>query len=162
MQSVLSRDLKESLDTRKQVEIFSDFLRTTRKPTLQFSQKQSSNYKDSLIRITSTPVKEESRKPRISCRQAFDALSRQWYEETFVLSSTTEICSHNAYLEIINMGDKVLPFILEDLQKSPNHWFSALRSITGSDPVLPEQRGRMKQMAKAWIDWGFENGYLNH
>ncbi len=162
MQSVLSRDLKESLDTRKQVEIFSDFFRKTRKQTSQVSQKQSSSYKDSLIRITSTPVKDESRKTRINSRQKFDAFSRQWHEETFVLSSTTEICSHNAYLEIINMGDEVLPFILEDLKKSPDHWFSALRSITGSDPVLPEQRGRMKQMTKAWIDWGFENGYLNH
>jgi hypothetical protein len=146
---VTVRDLKQFLDRRKQVEIPPVFLKLV------------NNYKNLQPRVTSKIAKDNARKTRVNPRQAFKALSRQWHEETFVLSSTTEICSHPAYLEIINMGDKVIPFILEDLQESPSHWFSALRSITGNDPVLPQQRGRMKQMAKAWIDWGFENGYLN-
>lgn len=57
------------------------------------------------------------------------------------------------------MGKPVVPLILRDLEKSPDHWFWALRAITGEDPVKPEQRGRMQQMAQAWIQWGKEYGY---
>jgi hypothetical protein len=39
------------------------------------------------------------------------------------------------------------------------YWFWALQSITGENPVKPEQRGRLTQMAEAWIQWGKEYGY---
>jgi hypothetical protein len=163
MQSTGSvRDLKESLDRRKQVEIPPNFFRPALRNSPQwFHQIQLNNYKNFQPRVTSKLSKEESRKTRINFRQVFDELSRQWHEETSVLSSTTEICNHPAYLEIIKMGDKVIPFILKDLQESPSQWFSALRSITGNDPISPQQRGRVKLMAQAWIDWGVENGYIN-
>jgi hypothetical protein len=34
-----------------------------------------------------------------------------------------------------------------------------LSAITGENPIKPEQRGRVKQMASAWIDWGRNQGY---
>jgi hypothetical protein len=34
-----------------------------------------------------------------------------------------------------------------------------LEAITGANPVLPEQRGRLDEMAAAWLAWGRENGY---
>ncbi|MGB8689563.1 MAG: hypothetical protein WCD53_19790 [Microcoleus sp.] len=56
-------------------------------------------------------------------------------------------------------GRPVVPLILRDLEQKPDHWFWALRAITGDNPVKSEQRGRMKLMAQAWIQWGKENGY---
>jgi hypothetical protein len=49
--------------------------------------------------------------------------------------------------------------ILQELERSPDHWFWALYAITGADPVESADRGRIKRMAEAWIRWGKEQGY---
>ena len=90
----------------------------------------------------------------------FLMLKNQWDEETLVLSSLTEISMHPSYQQIIGMGQLAVPMILFELGQKPDHWFWALKSITGEDPVSPEQRGRMKQMANAWLSWGKEKGYI--
>ena len=52
-----------------------------------------------------------------------------------------------------------MSWMLRDLEHRPDHWFAALRTITGADPVAPEDRGRMERMAAAWVSWGREHGY---
>jgi hypothetical protein len=64
------------------------------------------------------------------------------------------------YLRIIGLGERAIPLILEDLRKTPDHWFVALHAITGVSPVPEESRGRIDEMAKAWIIWGEQSGYL--
>ena len=51
-----------------------------------------------------------------------------------------------------------MPFILQELEQKPDHWFAALRAMTGEDPVTPEDRGQMDRMASAWVRWGKEHG----
>lgn len=58
------------------------------------------------------------------------------------------------------MGKAVIPFLLEDLDQNPIYWLPVLRQITQANPVLPEQRGKVKQMAGAWLDWGKREGYI--
>ena len=65
----------------------------------------------------------------------FDTLATEWREEQSVLSSAREMAMHPAYLRIIGMGERAIPLILEDLRKSPDHWFIALHAITGVNPV---------------------------
>jgi hypothetical protein len=89
----------------------------------------------------------------------FAALTKQWKQETKHLSLMNEIVLHPAYQQIIGMGTAVVPHILQALQASPDHWFWALRSITGANPVAPDDRGRVQRMAAAWLAWGKENGY---
>lgn len=89
----------------------------------------------------------------------FLKLKDQWEAETSILSSDTEIAMHPAYQQIIGMGTNAIPLILSEMKKKPGHWFWALKSITGEDPVLPEQRGRVKEMTEAWLRWGREKGY---
>ncbi len=84
----------------------------------------------------------------------FAVLAARWREETRALSSVSQIAMHPAYQEIIGMGGEVVPFILEEVAREPNHWFWALRAITGEDPILPTQRGRVGEMAAAWVAWG--------
>ncbi|MEG3848501.1 hypothetical protein QT971_14170 [Microcoleus sp. herbarium19] len=76
-----------------------------------------------------------------------------------MLSLVAQKSMHAAYQRIIGMGPAVVPLILRDLEQKPDHWFWALRAITGDNPVKPEQRGRMKLMTQAWIEWGKEHGY---
>lgn len=66
---------------------------------------------------------------------------------------------HPAYQRIIGMGDAAVPLILQELERSPDHWFWALNAITGADPVPESRRGVMSEMVKAWLEWGVQHGY---
>ena len=91
--------------------------------------------------------------------QKFANLAAQWRQETRHLSLMSDIVINMAYQKIIGMGTPVVELILQDLKRQPDHWFWALRSITGENPVEPNDRGRVGQMAEAWLEWGRQNGY---
>ena len=90
----------------------------------------------------------------------FQELREEWKENTAVLSSITEIAMHPAYQQIIGMGPVAVQFIMQEMLREQDHWFWALRSIAGEDPVPPEHRGRMEEMTGAWLSWGQRQGYL--
>jgi len=90
----------------------------------------------------------------------FLMLKDKWKAETVLLSSITEIAMHPTYQQIIGMGLTVVPLILAEMEREPGHWFWALKSITGIDPTLPEDKGHMRRMTESWLRWGREHGYL--
>lgn len=96
---------------------------------------------------------------RSNYQQEFYDLLFDWKSETLHISSITESAMHPYYQRIIGMGEKVVPLLLLQLEKQPDQLFWALKAITGNDPVQPNQRGKMKEMAQAWLKWGKENGY---
>jgi hypothetical protein len=100
-----------------------------------------------------------SRLEAIQLEKTFFELANQWRRETNHMSLMSDIILHPAYQRIIGMGLNVVPLILRELSKEPDHWFWALRSITGANPIKPEDRGRLKKMAEAWLDWGRQHGY---
>lgn len=96
-----------------------------------------------------------------SRRQEFEQLHQQWLEMRNNYSSDTSdwaICW--PYQRIIGMGPVVLPLILEQLQKRPDHWFWALSAISGECPILPDHEGYFDLMVKDWLDWGKKQGLL--
>lgn len=90
----------------------------------------------------------------------FERLTAEWKQETAHLSSPAAIAGHPAYQEIIGMGEKAIPLILQDLQQAGGQWFRALRSISGESPIRPEDRGNIAAMARAWVDWGIQRRYI--
>jgi hypothetical protein len=84
----------------------------------------------------------------------FDALARQWRDETAHLSSIHAIVSHPCYLQIIGLGYSAVPLLLAELRDCPDHWFVALSAITGENPVPPEDSGHVLRMAEHWLRWG--------
>ncbi len=92
--------------------------------------------------------------------EKFAVLASQWTQAVAGMSSTVEMAKHPAYQEIISMGEAVIPFLLADLSQNPLYWLPALRQITQENPVPPSQRGKVKQMASAWLNWGREKGYI--
>lgn len=94
------------------------------------------------------------------CVIKFYELKSRWEAETAILSSITEIAMHPAYQQIIGMGRNAIPLILAEMNRKPSHWFWALKSISGEDPVLPEQRGKVDEMTKAWLNWGGKQGFI--
>src|SRR5687767_12336620 len=79
--------------------------------------------------------------------------------ETAQLSSTTARNNHPAYQEIIAMGPAVLPFLLRDLEENETHWFAALRSITGANPIPASDAGDVPKMSSAWLNWAKSQGH---
>lgn len=91
--------------------------------------------------------------------ERFRRLETKWLAEAGCSSSSTLLRSHPAFLEIISLGDAVVPFMLTDLQERPRLWVWALPQITGTDPVPAEDRGNIAKMSAAWLRWGREHGY---
>jgi len=90
----------------------------------------------------------------------FHELVSDWRAEVAPLSSSKARVQHPAYRAIIALGPRVVPLLLRELEQRPNHWFAALRSLTGADPVPSTDRGRIGAMTAAWVTWGKENGHL--
>ena len=91
--------------------------------------------------------------------EKFSTLAEKWEAEVEGMSSTARMSQHPAYQEIIQMGTQIVPLLLQELKRNPLYWLSALEEITGENPIRSEQRGRIKQMAEAWLEWGKERGY---
>ena len=88
----------------------------------------------------------------------FNTLSKQWRDETFFLSSLSEICFHPAYQTIMAMGKEAVPFILKDLEKQLNHWFYALRYIARNDVANGAEN--LEDARQRWLTWGRKEKYL--
>ena len=88
---------------------------------------------------------------------AFNDLACKWKKETQHLSSLNEIEQNSNYINILRMGKSVVPLILKELESDPDYWFNALRILTHEDPVKDEDRGNLKKMTSAWIEWGRMN-----
>ena len=95
-----------------------------------------------------------------SLRPRFRRIAEEWKDDTMGSSMPDRIAMHDAYQQIIAMGEAALPLILEDLRTELNHWFFALSAITSADPVPEADRGKMRKMRDAWLKWGEAEGHL--
>ena len=82
----------------------------------------------------------------------FHALARQWRTETKHLSSSQAMIQHPAYQKIVGLGLAALPVLLRELQQRPDHWFWALRAISGEDAARPG--ATFRQAVEDWVRWG--------
>lgn len=94
-------------------------------------------------------------------KEKFENLNKKWKQECIHLSSSSKIHNNPNYIEIIEMGEKVIPLILEELKNELDHWFFALYKITGEDPCCEDDWGKMEQISKKWIQWGIKKRYIN-
>lgn len=92
--------------------------------------------------------------------EKFKRLVDRWRKETVFQSSAHQMATHPSYQEVIGMGKDAIPFLLQELERNPDHWFWALRSITGIDPVPQEDRGNVRAMTDAWLEWGRLQGHI--
>ena len=92
--------------------------------------------------------------------RAFAELAGEWRSQTAAMSSASQMARHPAYQRIIGLGEAVVPLILRELERRPDHWFRALREITGDNPVALEDAGKVRKMADAWLAYGRARGYI--
>jgi hypothetical protein len=107
-----------------------------------------------------TAAADETVFQRESSEEKFRNLAARWKNERDLTASIAEIVIHPAYQQIIGMGQEAIPMLLRELEREPDHWFWALRAITGQDPVPQGNRGKIKEMTLAWLQWGRQRGYI--
>jgi hypothetical protein len=99
------------------------------------------------------------RESSVELERRFRQLVREWKEATLFTSSGSEMLLHPAYQRIIGLGKEAIPLLVAQLRSEPDHWFWALKSITGEVPVATCDRGNVKRMADAWLNWAQQRGY---
>jgi hypothetical protein len=97
--------------------------------------------------------------PPESLEERFRKLKTEWEDATQYHSSTRVITGHPAYREIITLGKDVVPLLLRDMEETHNHWFCALREITGAQPIPESAAGNIPRMVQIWLAWAREHGY---
>lgn len=95
-----------------------------------------------------------------SLKEYFESLKYLWLEETKFSSNIFLTTNHPAHLTILQLGDQVLPLLIEDLQNNNNHWFITLNKITNENPVAQEHAGDVEAMRNDWIQWAEANNII--
>jgi hypothetical protein len=90
--------------------------------------------------------------------QTFQQLVLEWKASAGVSSSLSEMFAQPSYREVIALGEPAVPLLLAELERQPDWWFAALKTITGADPVAPDSRGKLVEMTGAWLEWGKTQG----
>jgi hypothetical protein len=94
--------------------------------------------------------------------QQFKELADDWRRQKGPISSVTLKSMIPSYQRIIGLGSGVIPLILKELERQPDHWFYALEMLTAENenPVSDRDAGNIKKMAAAWVRWGKEKGLI--
>lgn len=134
----------------------TEWLRTALRPSVSFLKDEPEPAKEEQFIILEAGVLST-----LSLADEFNSLREAWHREYGASSSFTEITRSPSYRMIVQLGEKVLPFIFRDLERrpEPDHWFDALVEITKADPVPAKDRGYSRRMAKAWLKWARAHGY---
>jgi hypothetical protein len=96
----------------------------------------------------------------LALKQEFDSMAKRWRDETAHSSLLRDKVVHPAYLEIIGLGSKVIPFIIERLDSKENHWFPALRAVAKENPI--PNNSTFAEAVKLWKKWLKEKKNSNH
>ena len=96
----------------------------------------------------------------IIARIRFQELAAWWEAKTVFISNSQRARFHPAHEAIVNLGQPVVPFILERMRAQGGHWFEALEQITGENPVPIGSHGNIEAMQRAWLQWGEEHGHF--
>lgn len=112
------------------------------------------------ITLSDSPTPADHLVPKVIAKAhlikaVFDYSASKWKEETANESSIRRMKNNDNYRQIVRLGEEAIPLILDDIMRDqqPAFWFPALKEISGVDPVLPEHRGNVPEMTKAWIAW---------
>jgi hypothetical protein len=64
------------------------------------------------------------------------------------------IANRESYKQVLEIGEKVIPFLIE---RESYIWNIALKELTGVDPIGTKS----SEIVEFWNKWGLKNGYKN-
>ncbi|MBE0305268.1 hypothetical protein [Leptospira interrogans] len=112
-------------------------------------------YRSALLFFTNSIFTERLRSERIQL--IFKAKKAEWLRDTRFISDSNKIFSNPSYQAILELGAAALPFIIQDMKNTNNHWFFALKKITNQNPVKAEHIGNISLMKQDWLEWLHDN-----
>ena len=122
-----------------------------------------SEIEEAVEKLSSTERREFDRwwedRRSVEMKARFADLADEWRRETSHFSNPAKRILHPAYQKIISLGRAALPHILSDLKETRDHWFWALRVISG-ESVATNKADSHETIAESWISWGEKNAYL--
>jgi hypothetical protein len=80
----------------------------------------------------------------------FLSLKDAWESNTMFLSSVSKIVEDNNFKRIVEMGEKVIPLIIDEIEKKPSTLVWALNYITNST-IEFNQRMTVTEACKRWV-----------
>jgi len=99
----------------------------------------------------------------IEIERVFHRLVADWKAARGHVASINKWVRLPEYRQIIELGrehkDEVVSLLLTELEERLDHWFWALKELTGVNPVAAEDRGDVPAMAACWVRWGREHGF---
>ena len=107
------------------------------------------------LSVTDVGENTESASP---LTRRFQELATQWRTDTAYFSFMQQRAMHSAYQQIIGLGWPVVPLLLRELERQPEHWFWALQAITGEQPASRAET--TAATTDAWLKWGRERGIV--
>lgn len=87
----------------------------------------------------------------------FNKYKTDWIKQTCYHSNPEIVYNNENYKNIISLGNKVIPFLIKDLNENNGDWIFALSSILGVDPVKDSSKGNWINMKKDWLKYIEEN-----
>lgn len=97
---------------------------------------------------------------QLTFEEVFRRRVQAWKSRTPSSSSNvSKMFQRPEYRAIVGLGHEAIPLILEELQREPDFWFTALQELTGAQPVPESSFGKLGEMREAWLKWGKEHGY---
>ncbi len=108
------------------------------------------------IRFTSSACTTWAGSVRLTIEAALNEIKVQelantWKCETGHFSIVQHSISHPAYLQIVGMSDKALPFLMKQVEQGSAQWLPALRAIAGD--TKPDEGNTLADALNAWTQW---------
>lgn len=86
-------------------------------------------------------------------RKRFHELARRWRRSTMFESDLRKILRSEHYREIAKLGREVVPIIIEEFSRRPDHWHAVLVYLTKANPAKEESAGDSQMLARDWKEW---------
>ncbi|MCC7492428.1 MAG: hypothetical protein IT204_08790 [Fimbriimonadaceae bacterium] len=101
--------------------------------------------------IPAVPLARGSELERAAVRRRFRELLERWKAESAAMSSPRMMADLESYRLIVALGPLAVPLILDELEREPDYWFSALEELTGETPKAAGQS--LAAQTVAWLCW---------
>ena len=94
-------------------------------------------------------------------KRKFVVLKEKWVNETAYQSNPSLIYKNSNYRDIIKMGKRIVPILIDDLNENNGDWLNALSEILDIYPIKKENEGIWDKMKEDWNNYLKENESIN-
>jgi len=109
-------------------------------------------------------VTYENYQKSLKITRLIDAKLNRIWEDTKVHSNLQIVVDHPAFKELVEMGPKIIPYIVHYMTQKKADWthMMLLGTITKENPIAPQHAGNFNMHLAEWIIWYEHSKYKCH